>query len=71
MRYNIKVIANSKENKVYKENDFLKIYLKTKPLHGEANQALIGLLADYFNVSKSRIRIIKGEKTRRKIIDII
>ena len=47
-----------------------KVYLTAPPVDGKANQALIKFLAKHYNVSKSSIEIIKGEKSRNKIIEI-
>ena len=40
------------------------------PQEGKANKALIELLADYFSVPKTSVRIIRGQKGRRKLIEI-
>ena len=56
-----------------KNNDklpFLKIYLTAVPVNGKANKELIKLLSKELNISKSRIGIIKGEKSKEKIIEI-
>ncbi|MGH7773281.1 MAG: DUF167 domain-containing protein [Candidatus Binatia bacterium] len=37
---------------------------------GKANQALIELLADYFSVPKSSVKVIRGQAGRRKLIEI-
>jgi len=37
---------------------------------GRANRALIELLAGHFSVPKSSVRIIRGETSRRKLIEI-
>lgn len=37
---------------------------------GKANQALVELLADYFSVPKSSVSIIRGETSRRKLVEI-
>ena len=37
---------------------------------GRANQALIDVLAEYFSVPKSRIKILRGSTSRRKLIEI-
>ncbi len=37
---------------------------------GKANQALIKLLSDHFSVPKSSIRIIRGHRSRRKLIEV-
>ena len=55
------------------ENDlpFLKIYLTAVPIQGKANKELMKLLSEKLSVSKSRIKIIKGEKNKEKIIEIL
>ena len=47
------------------------VYLREKPHDGEANQALIKLLSDYFGVAKSCIEIKQGAKGHQKTIEII
>jgi uncharacterized protein len=37
---------------------------------GKANQALIELLASYFAVPKSSVKIVRGESSRRKLVEI-
>jgi uncharacterized protein (TIGR00251 family) len=37
---------------------------------GKANEALIELLAVHFSVPKSRIRILRGQTGRRKLVEI-
>ena len=37
---------------------------------GKANRAVIELLAGYFKLPKSAIRIVRGETARRKLIEI-
>jgi len=57
-------------NAANRENSYFKAYL-TQPAHsGLANKQLIELLAKYFNVKKYQIRIIRGEKSRDKVIEI-
>ena len=40
------------------------------PQQGKANKALIELLANYFSVPKSSVRIIMGQTGRKKLIEI-
>ncbi|MCK5476133.1 MAG: DUF167 domain-containing protein [Candidatus Pacebacteria bacterium] len=49
----------------------LKIYLTAVPVDGKANKELIKLLSKELNVSKSKINIIKGEKNKEKIIEVL
>ena len=50
---------------------FLKIYLTAVPVQGKANRELIKLLAEKLGVSKSRVEIIKGEKSKEKIVEVL
>ncbi|NCC70117.1 DUF167 domain-containing protein [bacterium] len=66
----VKVIPNSKEEKIYQENGIYKIKLKKPALEGRANLELIKFLSKEFTIKKGNIKILKGEKTRDKIIEI-
>lgn len=70
MRMNVKVIPNAKQNKIVEETGRLKVYLTAPPIEGKANQALIELLMEHFKVKRSRIKIIKGLKSRDKCVII-
>lgn len=48
----------------------LTVYLREKPVDGEANAALIKLLAKHFHVAKSCIRIKTGARGRRKLVEV-
>ena len=51
------------------DGDFI-VYLREKPHDGEANTALVKLLSDHFEVAKSNITIVSGQKSHHKIIEI-
>jgi len=66
----IRVTPKAGRNLIKKENGTLKAYL-TKPAHeDQANVQLIELLSEYLNIAKSKIKIIKGRKSRDKLIEI-
>ena len=70
MRYTIRVIPRAKQNKVVEEDGRVKVYLIAPPVEGRANQALIEVLAAHFQVRKGEIRIVRGEKSRDKVVEI-
>jgi len=72
MRIYVKVIPKSSRNKIEKisEGEY-KVWITAPPVDGKANEALIELLSDYFNVSKSSVEIIGGKTSRTKIVDIL
>lgn len=67
----IKVIPHAKKNEVLKDGQGFKVRLTAPPVEGKANKLLIEVLADYFNCRKSEIKIIKGEKARNKVVQIV
>lgn len=70
MKIELKVIPSAKRNQWVQEGDLIKVYLNAPPLDGKANAALIKFLAGHFKVKTSQIDIIKGLKSRQKIINI-
>lgn len=50
--------------------DALKIRISAPPVDGAANDALISFLADTFAVPRRAIRILAGESSRSKLVEI-
>lgn len=67
---NIRVIPKASRSLIKEEHDSLKAYLTQSPHDGLANKQLIELLAGHLKVKKYQIRIIKGEKSRNKVVEI-
>jgi len=71
MLIKVKVFPNSKKTEIVKKSeDSFEIKVKEKPIENKANFAVFESLSDYFKVPISKIRIIKGSKTRNKIFEI-
>ncbi|MFQ5721651.1 MAG: DUF167 domain-containing protein [Candidatus Aminicenantales bacterium] len=47
-----------------------KVSVHSPPVRGKANQEVIKLLAFYFNLPPSKLKIIKGQKSGQKLIRI-
>ncbi len=72
MQYLVIVKPNSKKGPlVITEGTNLTVYLREKPVDGEANSALIKVLAKHFRVPKTSISILRGAKARQKLIEIL
>ena len=50
--------------------DALKVRLTSPPVEGAANEALVKFLADTFAVGRRAVRIVAGEHSRSKIVEI-
>ncbi|BAY88659.1 MULTISPECIES: DUF167 domain-containing protein [unclassified Tolypothrix] len=71
MQKKVKVKPNSKQQKIEEQADgSLNVHLKSPPVDGKANEELIKLLAEKFNVPKSYIRIKSGATSRQKFVEI-
>ena len=71
MLIKVKAYPNAKKQEIIKKGDnSFEIKIKAKPENGKANQQIIRLLANYFNINSKKIIIIKGSKARNKIFSI-
>ncbi len=68
----IKLRPGAKDNKIKETlaDGTLKINLTAPPIEGRANQALVEFLSQHFRAAKSKIKIIKGLRSKNKIIEI-
>jgi uncharacterized protein (TIGR00251 family) len=70
MNITIRVVPRSSRTGVKKQNSGLKVYLSKPAYEGQANAQLLEVLAEYFRVKKYQIKILKGETSRNKLIQI-
>ena len=47
------------------------VWVKEPPVKGKANQAIINVLAEYFKIASSRVKIVSGYASRQKTIEIL
>jgi uncharacterized protein len=53
------------------QDDRIEIGIMAKPVKGEANLEIIKKVAKHFGISKSNVRIVSGEKSRDKIVEVV
>lgn len=70
MILNVKVAPNARKNEIRKEGNYWKVNLTAPAEKGKANRLLIKLLSQEFKLKKNQVKIIQGEKSRYKIIQI-
>jgi len=66
MKVRVKVKPNAKVEKIEEIDGVFHISVKEPPYRGYANRAVIGVLARHFGVSKDRVSMIAGGKSRDK-----
>jgi uncharacterized protein len=50
--------------------DAMKIRLSAPPVDGAANEALVELIADALGVGRRAVRIVSGESSRSKVVEV-
>ena len=60
----------STEGVVGFDDDILRVRVKAPPIEGRANAALSKLLAGILGVPPSNIAIVRGARTRRKLLTV-
>ncbi len=62
---------NAKKNQIKViSNNRLKVFVNAPPVDGKANEAIIKYLSEVLNISKSKIKLLKGETNKFKKIEI-
>ena len=64
------VKPGSKVEKIISEAGEVTIYTHARAHDGEANEAVVKMLAKYYDVSKCRVTIVSGGKSRKKTVEI-
>lgn len=71
MRLKVKVTPNAEKNQVVEKDGIYKILTTAPAKEGKANDAAIKLLSKHLKIPKSRIKIIKGHKSKDKTVAIV
>ena len=70
-KINLRVIPRARQNKITTDVDgTLRVHITAAPVDGAANVAVVRALSEYFHVPKSQIKIIRGETSRDKAVEI-
>ena len=71
MLISVRVHPNAATNEVVGFTDgVLRVRVSAPPVKGRANKELLSFLSQILDVGKSKVRIIKGHKSRNKMIDV-
>ena len=72
MLIKVKVFSHSKKRGIIKKSeDSFEVRVRRKPLQGQANKEAIKVLAEFFEIPESDIRLIKGFRHTNKVFTII
>jgi len=71
MKLSVYIQPGAKKTEISGEHDGkLKIRVCAPPVEGAANEALIKFISKQLGLSKSKVKIASGDKSRHKILEI-
>lgn len=71
MNYKIRVKpGSSREGVEAAESGELIVRVRAKPVDGQANEAVIRVLAEYWDVAKSKVVIRSGHSSKHKLVEL-
>ena len=72
MKISAKIKPNSRHREEVVANDdgSLTIYTKAPAIEGRANLAAVKLVAKYYGVAPSRVKLVRGTTSRNKVFEI-
>ncbi|OGE85122.1 MAG: hypothetical protein A3J48_03035 [Candidatus Doudnabacteria bacterium RIFCSPHIGHO2_02_FULL_46_11] len=71
MRIYVKAKPAAGQEKIERiDEDSYKVWVKEPAEKGKSNRAIVKLLAKYFNISPSKVKILAGHTARSKIIEV-
>lgn len=68
----VRVIPNAKKTEFagYREGELL-LRLSSPPVDNKANKAAVEFVSRFFDVSRSAVHLVGGERSRHKIFEIV
>ena len=69
-RIAVRAVPRAKKNEVIEEAAHYKVYVTAPAIEGRANRAVLELLAAHFGLKKSQVHLVRGEKSRDKVVDV-
>ncbi|MBN1222912.1 MAG: DUF167 domain-containing protein [Candidatus Aminicenantes bacterium] len=68
---NVKVLPRSPKQEVVRlDSGEYRVRVQAAPSKGEANKELIKVIAAHFSIPASRVEIVKGHKSRNKVVAV-
>ena len=70
MKITVRVIPRAKINRIEVQPDgIVRVHTTTAPTDGKATADVIKMLAEYYNVPKTSIKLVRGATSRDKIFE--
>ena len=70
MKINVRVIPRAKINRIEVQSDgVVRVHTTTAPTDGKATNDVVKMLAEFYNVPKTSIKLVRGVTSRYKVFE--
>ncbi|HOK08843.1 MAG TPA: DUF167 domain-containing protein [Candidatus Hydrogenedens sp.] len=70
-KFKVHIIPSAHSESIYlREDNIIAVRVNAPPEKGKANTKLLELLSKWLNISKTKIKIIQGETSRDKLLEL-
>lgn len=70
MKISVRVTPGASKPGVERNDHVYGVRISARAKEGEANEAVIRSIAEYFKVAPSCVKIVRGLKSRNKVLDV-
>jgi len=70
VRLAVRVHPRSSRSRLCWDGQTLEAWVTAAPTAGAANQAVVSAIAEWLNVSRSAVRLVKGHRGRAKVFEL-
>ena len=72
MKYDVRVRTNARKDEIRKSGESsFDISVTAPPVDGKANEKVIELIAELLGTRKSRVAIVRGLTSKRKVVEVM
>ncbi len=68
--FEVIVTPKASSNRIKRDGDDIRVYVTVVPEDGKATAAVVKLLSKAIGVPKSRLKLLRGAASRRKLFEI-
>ena len=70
LRVAVRVVPGARRSEIVAVEPQLRVRLAAPPVEGKANAELVRVLAKALGVRRSAVRVVAGEKSRDKVVEV-
>lgn len=71
MKIMVRAKPGSKKPGIEKSAELWVVRIRERPVEGQANEAIIAALSEELGIARSKIQILRGDRSKEKLVEIL